>query len=300
MHSDEASAKGELLHLVRRDPHALGHERSRWRLCDLLSHLSKWNVTTSASVQRLLKRMQIRYKRGRSYIHSPDRCYDEKMERIEQIKRRVQGSHGREILVYLDECSIERQPSVGYHWEAAGSDAPHARWHPRYNTLTRIIGALNPLTGRVIWTIIGKVTTHALVSFYRKLRAAYPEAERIWVVQDNWPVHLHPDVLAALEPQEKLYPVQFSPSWQNKKEPSPSGRRRKPPEPLPIQIVQLPTYASWCNPIEKLWRWLKQDHIHLHRLAGDLDALRAEIRSFLARFDQGSTELLRYVGLFPT
>lgn len=124
------------------------------------------------------------------------------------------------------------------------------------------------------------------------MRQAYPQAERIWIVQDNWPVHLHPDVLATLEPQEQLYPVQFSPSWMSKTQPSPSVQRRPQKEPLLIQIVQLPTYVSWCNPIEKLWRWLKQDLIHLHRKADDLDGLRKEIRTFLARFS-GTLTLCR-------
>jgi transposase len=74
-------------------------------------------------------------------------------------------------------------------------------------------------------------------------------------------------------------------------------RRKTQQEPLPIQIVQLPTYASWYNPIEKLWRWLKQDLIHLHRYASDLDQLRTHIRTFLDAFATGSQELLHYVGL---
>jgi transposase len=297
-HQDEQSAREAVLHLVRRDPHKLGIERSRWRLSDLVEQLD-WQVHTPAGVQRLLRRLDIHYKRGRSYIHSPDPCYEEKCARIERLKQRVQDSQGREVLVYLDECSVCRQPSVGYSWEEAGSDAPHAEWKPRFDTITRIMGTLDPHSGKVVFTLIGKVTTSALVSFYRKVVQAYPRAERIWVVQDNWPVHLHPDVLAALQPQEQLYPILFSPSWMSKTQPSPSVQRRQKNELLPIQIVQLPTYASWCNPIEKLWRWLKQDHIHLHRLADDLEALRQEIRSFLTRFDTGSQELLRYAGLLP-
>jgi hypothetical protein len=60
---------------------------------------------------------------------------------------------------------------------------------------------------------------------------------------------------------------------------------------VPIQIVQVPTYASWCNPIANLWRWLKQDLIHLHRCAHDLDQLRGQIRTFLDAFATGSHEL---------
>ncbi len=61
--------------------------------------------------------------------------------------------------------------------------------------------------------------------------------------------------------------------------------------------MPLPTYASWANPIEKLWRWLRQDLLHLHRLAGDLAGLRAAVERFLERFAHGSLALLRYVGL---
>lgn len=219
------------------------------------------------------------------------------MARIAELQARVRERFPREVLLYLDECGIHRQPSVGYNYEAAGSDAPHAIWHPCYDTITRIMATLDPQTGQVVYRLIGKVTTSALVRFYRKIVAAYPQAERIWIVQDNWPVHLHPDVLTALEPQECIYPIALSPSWQKKKQPSPSVRKRKPKPPLPIQIVQLPTYASWLNPIEKLWRWLKHDHIHLHLLALDLEALRKEIGSFLDGFSTSSEELLQYVGL---
>jgi len=54
---------------------------------------------------------------------------------------------------------------------------------------------------------------------------------------------------------------------------------------------------AFCNPIEKLWRWLCQDVLHLHRLAVDLQALRALVAAFLQQFAQGSADLLRYVGL---
>ena len=76
-------------------------------------------------------------------------------------------------------------------------------------------------------------------------------------------------------------------------EPSPAARQLN----LPIQLVPLPTYASWANPIEKLWRWLRQDVLHLHPWAEDLTELRHQVLAFLAQFAGGSIELLRYVGL---
>ncbi|MBE2197018.1 MAG: transposase, partial [Anaerolinea sp.] len=40
---------------------------------------------------------------------------------------------------------------------------------------------------------------------------------------------------------------------------------------MTIAPLFLPTYASWLNPIEKLWRWLRADVLYNHDLAHDLD-----------------------------
>ncbi|MFN8633606.1 MAG: transposase [Chloroflexota bacterium] len=137
-----------------------------------------------------------------------------------------------------------------------------------------------------------RIGVPALLRFFKALVAAYP-GQRLYIVLDNWPVHFHPDLLAALEPQESPFPFFRPRSWSA--EPSPTAKRLN----LPIQLVPLPTYSPWLNPIEKLWRWLKQDVLHLHRLADDLPALRARVLAFLARFKDGSPDLLRYVGLLP-
>ena len=150
---------------------------------------------------------------------------------------------------------------------------------------------MDALTGRVVYRRAHRITLATLVQFYRDLRAAYPEAERIYVVQDNWPVHFHPDVLAALEPQQCPWPYYRPKHWSP--EPSPTARRLH----LPIQLVPLPTYASWANPIEKLWRWLKHDVLHLHRDADQWSELQSRVGRFLDQFGNGSPALLRYVGL---
>jgi hypothetical protein len=56
-------------------------------------------------------------------------------------------------------------------------------------------------------------------------------------------------------------------------------------------------YASWTNPIEKLWRWLKQEVLHLHRLADQWPELQQRVDHLLVQFAHGSKALLRYVGL---
>jgi transposase len=150
-------------------------------------------------------------------------------------------------------------------------------------------------TGKVVYVRASRIGINQMVEFYIRLRIAYPQAERIYVVQDNWPVHVHPDVLVALEPQETRWLRAVPGNWPLT--PGASAIRKWGDLKLPIQAVPLPTYASWLNPIEKLWRWLKQDLIHMHKLADNLSKLRDNIDRFLDQFAQGSQPLLRYVGL---
>ena len=60
--------------------------------------------------------------------------------------------------------------------------------------------------------------------------------------------------------------------------------------------VGLPTYAPWLNRIEKLWRYLRQEVLHLHQ-EEDFGSLHAHVNTFLDQFAGGSQHLLRYVGL---
>ena len=87
------------------------------------------------------------------------------------------------------------------------------------------------------------------------------------MIQDSWNIHTHPDVLTALEGCPRLNPV------------------------------GLPTSAPWLNPIEKLWRGLRQDILKLHRGVEDWPQVKQRGHDFLDQFAHGSSALLRYVGL---
>jgi DDE superfamily endonuclease len=264
-------------------------------LADLVEHCKWLNLETESGMSQLLKRVGIHYKRGRDHVHSPDPYYQAKIEEISALKKRLEEYQGKEILLYLDELTYYRQPSLARAYEEAGETRPYAQRSLSSNTVTRVVGTLDAFSGRVLFQSGSKIGIKQLVSFYQTVRHTYPEAQRIWIVLDNWPVHFHPDVLVALEPQETPFPFSRPANWLQT--PSPAAVKRWGELRLPIQFMLLPTYASWCNPIEKLWRKLKQDVLHLHRLADDLKALRLLVTEFLQEFAAGSSELLRYVGL---
>jgi hypothetical protein len=285
--------------VLRRDPHQYGYDRARWSLMMLRETCDWLRLAGDASLAPLLSRLGISYKRGRDYVHSPDPDYRAKLDRVAQIVAEARASAGRLVALYLDELTYYRQPTLARAYEAAGDAQPRAQRSYQANTATRVIGALNVVAARVSYRQASRLGVRELVAFHQQLRADYPEAERFFLIEDNWPIHFHPDVLVALEEQENPYPLYRPRHWSL--EPSPQAVKQWGQLQLPIQLVPLPTYASWTNPIEKLWRWLKQAVLHLHSYAGNLEQLRQAVCRFLDRFADGSQELLRYVGLLvPT
>lgn len=199
-------------------------------------------------------------------MHSPDAAYARKLAWVERGAAAARARPTAVRLLYGDEFSLHRQPTLAPLYAPVGAE-PCARLSQRSNTRRRYAGALDAASGRVVWTGGDKMGVAGLQRLLRAIRAAYPTGT-VLLVWDNWPVHQHPAVLATAAALE-------------------------------IELLWLPTYAPWTNPIEKLWRWLKQTLLHHHRLADRWAELQAQVAAFLDRFAQGSTELLRYVGLLP-
>lgn len=251
---------------MRREPRALGVDRARWRLADLGAAVPWLAAYTPGGVGKLLRRLGVRLKRGRLRVHSPDPAYDAKVARVGRARALAREHPARVAVWYGDEASVHRQPTLAGRWFPVGAE-PTAELSHRADTRHRVCGALDAGSGRVVATAASRTTVPQLCRFLRALRDADPD-RYLFLVWDNWPVHRHPRVLAE------------------------AARLR-------VRLLWLPTYAPWLNPIEKLWRRLKQTLLHHHRRADDWDGLKAAVGAFLAGFADGSTDLLRYVGLAP-
>ena len=217
-------------------------------------------------IYKVLKRLGFSRKRAMNFIHSPDPNYRNKWKAILRAFADAINHPEEAVIMFLDEFSYYRQPTLVCAYHQTGHTQPFAYQVACSNTRSRLVAVLNGLTGQVTYLQRSKIGSSALQDFYSLVRAAYPQMTRIYIVQDNWPVHKLPEVLQSM--QENCLTPLF-----------------------------LPTYASWLNPIEKLWRWLKQDILHLHILANDLNTLRTQVCDFLNAFASGSNPLLRYVGL---
>lgn len=242
-------------------------------------------------LSRLLRRLKLHWRRARYHVHSPDPQYIDKLYDVWVHIRRVQDESEPSVLLFQDEFTLYRHPGLAQTFAAAGQGTqPLAELGYKGNYTWRIAAALHPWSGQVVYHQARVMDITRLLGFYRKLVQAFPE-QTIWLVQDNWTVHYHPDVLAALQPQNLPYGLHTPGNW------SRNPKRAVDHLQLPIRMVSLPTYASWTNPIEKLWRYLKQEVLHLHRYADDWPGLKQRVFAFLDEFQKGSLELLRYVGL---
>jgi len=132
----------------------------------------------------------------------------------------------------------------------------------------RVAGFLDACTGALLCWDASKITASKLARCFKEVSAAYAGRETVYVALDNWPVHFHPKVEAALA---------ASPN---------------------IRLLRLPTYSPWLNPIEKVWRFARQRAAHAHSLSGDFAAFKERIRECLASASNDPQALLKYVGLY--
>lgn len=252
---------------MRQSPEASGIARSRWTLDLLRQHCPCLKKLKSRSgTWRRLRRWKLVYKRARFHLHSPDPDYTAKVERLAKARRQADKDPQQRRLLFADEVGIYRQPLVTDAWQSRGKEALKATLSHRANTRLRVVGALDSHTGQVIWHGASKVGVKALCHWLKQVREAYGPRCSLTLVWDNWPIHSHEKVLKAAEDQR-------------------------------IELLYLPTYAPWTNPIEKLWRKLKQEVLYLHRQADQWDLLKERVAAFLANFATGSSTLLHYVGI---
>ena len=249
-------------------PTADGPAPSRWTLRGIRATFPWLKHYTLSGVWRLLRRHKLHIRSAQVRQHSPDPEYQAKLEKLLSCLRDAAAHPDQVVLLFLDEMGYYRWPKEGRSWAAAAPHpAPLAERDGPNNKQWRVIGALNALSGRLDYLDAYIIGREKLIRFYRQVVAAYGQASKLYVVQDNWSIHSHPEVVAALAEMPQ------------------------------IEVVWLPTYAPWLNPIEKLWRWLREQVLTLHRLAGDWQALRERVNAFLSQFAEAADELLHYVGL---
>lgn len=261
--------KTELVELLHQAPYHIQSLASRWTL-ELIRQTCSWLKKYSPSgVWRVLQALHIHYKRGQQQTYSPDPLYETKRERILACVQAAREHPEQEVTLFLDEFSFYRWPTPAPVYAEAGRKQPRAQLTPQYNTRGRLVVALEAVAGKILYRQRSQINVDQLVGFMEDIRRSFPLPLLIHVIQDNWHnVHFHPDQVAV-------------------------SKR------LEIDLVPLPTYAPWLNPIEKAGKKFRQEVTHMHDQSEDWPALKQRVCSFWDQFKEGSSDLLRYVGLSP-
>jgi len=270
---ESAAVKEELLESLRAGPGEAarqevavgesGPEPCRWTLRTIRVSVNWLRGYTLSGVWRVLQTCGLTLRASCAQLFSPDPAYRSKVRRLQRCLRDAARHPETVVALFLDEFGYQRWPAVAPTW---GVEAEVVR-RAGNNQQWRTIGCLNALTGQVNYLDGYIVGRQQVIQFYAQLDRAYPEVDLLYVIQDNWNIHTHPEVMEALDAHPRITPV-----W-------------------------LPTYAPWLNPIEKLWRWVRQDVLKMHRWVEAWPRVKQRVRDFLDQFAHGSQELLRYVGL---
>ena len=256
--------------ILTQTPEDCGFKASLWTLGLLRRSLGclQRHYRSLSGIWYLLQRLPLHLKRGRPYTASPDLWLSKKIRRLRGVLGYCRSHQHSAVIVSLDEFSFYRHPLVKKAWWRVGRrEQPVVKRAQKSNTRGRIVGALNCVTGKLVYKIASKITLKQFCAFLKELRTIYPLPVTLYVLMDNWHnVHRHPTTEALMKE-------------------------------LRIRPVWLPTYTPEANPIERLWWKLSAEVLAHHRYSDDWETLKTRIISWLEQFTRPSTRLLRLVGL---
>ena len=261
-------AKEQVRLILAQSPQEHGLAGNRWQI-ELIQEAISWlGDCTKAGAWQILKRLGFTRKQALSFVRSPDPDFRLKVRAMRQAFSHALWHPEEAAVLFEDEMSYHQQPETAADWAPVGQEQPLVARSTKGNRLTRIGAVMDGITGQVLYQQVDKFGVRQMQALYQLIRHDYDQP-RVYVIQDNWyRVHDHPEVLQTAQE-------------------------------LDITPLFLPTYASWLNPIEKLWRWLRQEILYNHSLAHDLLALRGSVTDFLDQFVLDSDDLLHYCGLLP-
>jgi hypothetical protein len=237
---------------------------TRWTVARIGAAFA-WLADYSLSgLWKLRRGWGLRLRAARVQASSPDPDDQPDRAHLCAVWRQASLAPDDHVVVFVDQMGYGRWPQAATDWMAEAREA--VRLAERFGSNERkwpLMGALNAQTGQIDTLDNSIVGRKQVIQLFQRLDAISPQVSRIWVVLDNWSIDRHDEVQEALAALARL------------------------------SLVWLPTSAPWLTPIEKFWRWLRQDALSLQRDAADWNALQDPIHGLLAQFATGSPEVLQ-------
>ena len=237
--------------LVRRDPRPCGLTQTRGTLDAIRSPLAWGRDAALRGIARLRDRLGLTWQRARSHGHRPDPHDPAKLQEIADVVEYARAHPNQVVTGYLDDVTVTRRPTLANGDGRAGADPVRAERSRATDGDLRSVGRLDVVTGQVVTRRAKTMGLATLAPCFPDRRAAAPEAARIAVILDTWPVHVHPDVLVARAPHTTRWA--FSRPGNGPATPSGRAVRRAGDVRRPIQRMPLPTDAPWRHLVASSW-----------------------------------------------
>src|ERR1700693_5237643 len=244
---------GRLDRVVRATPQDYGWRRPTWTrelLVETMVRLTGVRIHVSTMSRALA---QIKARRGRPKQTAgcpwPKAAKTRRLHRLQQLLATLPR---RERAFYEDEVDVHLNPKVGLGWMGRGQQK--AVVTPGQNEKRYLAGALDVRTRVVVWVAGVRKTSYLFLDLLDRLVRAYPQARRLHLILDNYPIHRRDIVHAALGGYL-------------------AGK---------VQLHFLPPYCPDHNKIERVWQDLHANVTRNHRCATMAD-LMAAVRYYLRK-----------------
>jgi len=252
---------------IDKGPEAMGFPGSCWRT-PMIQHLilKEWGVFYSARyISELLRNMGYSFQKATFVADKQDQ-----KQRAEWIKKKwphiLKLAAQKDAYIFFgDESSFPQWGSLTYTWAKKGHQPVIKTSGNRRGY--KVFGLIEYFTGRFLAKgHEGKLNAETYQDFLEEVMKK--TRKHIIIIQDNVPYHVSEEM------QVFFY----------------EHRNR-------ITVFQLPPYSPDYNPIEKLWKKIKQTGIHLCYFP-TFDDLKNKVNEMINLFEDSKNEVLSLFGFY--
>ncbi|MEW6126879.1 MAG: IS630 family transposase [Acidobacteriota bacterium] len=259
------SQKRQLAALIDSGPSACGFSAACWR-SPMIQHLIHQTFGVFYSVfyiAQLLKSLGFSYQKAKFVAHHLDQ---DKRQLWQQKTLQEAIELARQQNAYLlfgDEASFPQWGTLSYTWSRRGQQ-PEVKTSGKRKAY-KVFGLIDYFTGK----LFSQATQERLTS------ASYEAFLTQVLAQSNRPIVLIQD--GARYHTSKAMQAFFGKHADR------------------LTVFQLPSYSPDFNPIEKLWKKIKEQETHLHYFA-TFESLKEKVEQALVKFANAPKEILALFG----
>lgn len=182
---------------------------------------------------------------------------------VEQFQHLYERMCRNEVqIVYVDESHFHQDLDLGYTWALVGNPAWRESISPPLNARINWYGAYDFADGHTFIWHEGKCNGEHTAQFLQRMtQELHTLGRQLVVIWDGAPWH-----------RSKVVQRQA--------------------DHLNIELLQLPAYSPDLNPIEGLWKWMRED-VTQHFCHESLDDLFTDCLAFIERINLDSLALIK-------